>query len=77
MNKTPEQKRNCITSELRNMVMEADQKNLTAEDVLSYVSTILIDSGYDSIEVVKILEQPDFGEEGKEQALSIKVNEGW
>lgn len=68
---------NCLVSELRNMVSEFKNNTLTEDDIYSYFSTILRDANVDSEIVVKVLEDKIFGDKGKYQALSIKVNEGW
>ena len=66
---------NCISSELSNLLSEFELGRLNKELILSYVSTILQDSKLDSRIILDVLE--GFGEEGKEQALCIKVSEGW
>ena len=71
-----EKRKNCIISELRNFVHEFERNELILEDVFRYVSTILIDSGMDSRDVVSILEDMPY-DEVEDIILGIKVNEGW
>lgn len=71
-----EKRKNCIISELRNFVHEFERNELVLEDVFRYVSTILIDSGMDSRDVVSILEDMPY-DEVEDIILGIKVNEGW
>ena len=66
---------NCLTSDLRNMVVEFDNKSLTEDAIFSYFRQFLIDAKVDSQIVVNVLEQ--FGETGKHEARVIKVQEGW
>lgn len=76
MIRVDKERENCISSELSNLISEFECGSLTKEDLLSYISNMLIDGGVDSTIVVNVLER-DFGEEGKQQALAIKINEGW
>ncbi len=77
MNRNRKEMVNCLTSTLSNMVSDHKLGILTEEEIYIYFSQFLIDSGVNSLIVVDVLEQPNFGELGKHQALSIKVNEGW
>lgn len=75
--KTKIEIQNCLTSNLSNMVNEFKLGTLTEEDIYIYFSSFLIDANVNSLIVVNVLESEEFGELGKQQALSIKVNEGW
>jgi len=68
---------NCLTSDLQNLIYEFESGNLTEELLYGYFSEFLLDANVDSKIVVNVLEQVNFGKLGKEQALSIKINEGW
>jgi len=73
--KTDKQIENCISSELENFLGEFEAGVLTKQDFLQYVGSILIDSEMDSRITVNVMNQ--FGEEGKEVSMWIKVTEGW
>lgn len=75
MNKTKQQIENCLVSELRNMVSELQLNKLTEESLYSYFRNFMCDAGIDSRITVNVLEQ--FGELGKNEAMCIKINEGW
>lgn len=75
--KTKNQIENCLSSELSNLVSDFKLGTLTEEDLYMYFSTMLTDAEVDSKIVVNVLGRQEFGELGKNQALSIKVNEGW
>ena len=66
---------NCLRSELRNMITELEDNNLSEEGVYEYFSQFLLDAKVDSEIIVNVLE--DFGSLGKEKARNIKVSEGW
>lgn len=71
----PEAIRNSLTSELNSMILEHEHGVLDKESILTYFSAFLIDADVDSRIVVDVLEK--FGDMGKDQALAIKINEGW
>ena len=75
--KTQKQIENCLKSELGNLKDELKLDRLTEADLYGYFSSMLIGAGVDSQIVVNVLEDKRFGELGKEEALSIKINEGW
>lgn len=75
--KTKKQIENCLKSELGNLIDEFKLGRLTECDLFTYFSTILIDSGVDSEIVVNVLEDVRFGQNGKNEALRIKIDEGW
>ena len=77
MKKTDKQITNCLISDLSNLIMEFEQNSLTKETLLQYFADLMDDANVDSDITVKVLEQPFFGEEGKNVALGIKINEGW
>jgi hypothetical protein len=77
MNRNRKEIVNCLISDLSDMISEHKSGILTEESIYSYFSEFLIYANVDSSIVVDVLEQPNFGELGKQQALSIKVNEGW
>ena len=52
-----------------------ESEKLTKEDIFHHFRNFLIDSNVDSRIVVNVLEQ--FGKLGKEEALNIKITEGW
>lgn len=72
---TPKQIENCLFSELSEMVYEMESEKLTMEDIFHHFRNFLIYSNVDSRIVVNVLEQ--FGKLGKEEALNIKITEGW
>lgn len=72
---TEQESINCLSSDLMNFLTETGNGALTKEDALRYFSDFMKSAGIDSRKTVKVLEQ--FGIEGKEAALTIKVNEGW
>jgi hypothetical protein len=62
---------NTIISEIQGLMVEEPPKDKGI--VLSYISSIICQFDTDvAIEVMK-----EFGEEGKNQALSIKINYGY
>lgn len=65
---------NRLVSTIRVMLYYVEDKT-EKENILNNVSTLLQDAEVDSKIIVNVLEQ--FGKEGKEEALAIKVNEGW
>ena len=75
--KTQKQIENCLSSELSNLVSEFKSGTLTEDDLYMYFSTMLIGAEVDSKIIINVLEQKQFGDLGRHQALSIKVNEGW
>ena len=75
MKHTPKQIENCLFSELSEMVYEMECEELTMEYVFHHFRNFLIYSNVDSTIVVNVLEQ--FGKLGKEEALNIKITEGW
>lgn len=77
MKNTDKQIENCVISELRNLISEFENKTLTKQDILNYVSDILLHTNLDSRIIVKVLEDVSFGSEGKFGATRIKVIEGW
>jgi len=77
MKHTNKEIENCLTSDLQNLIYEFESGNLTEELLYGYFSEFLLDANVDSKIVVNVLEQVNFGKLGKEQALSIKINEGW
>lgn len=68
---------NKLTSELSNLITEFKNNTLTEEGIYNYFSIILRDANVDSKIIVDVLEQEIFGNLGKHEALSIKINEGW
>ncbi|MFW6225566.1 MAG: hypothetical protein ACOC3V_01240 [bacterium] len=66
---------NRLSSELWNMVAEFKNNTLTEEGIYNFFSIILRDADVDSRIVVNVLER--FGDLGKQEALAIKINEGW
>jgi hypothetical protein len=66
---------NCLKSELVSFILELQLGNLSREDLIRNFSNILLAAKVDSDIIVNVLEQ--FGEDGKEQAMCIKVCEGW
>jgi hypothetical protein len=73
--KTKKEIENCLISELRNMVSEFQLGQLTEELIYNYFRLFMCDAEVDSKITVAVLEQ--FGQLGKDEALSIKINEGW
>lgn len=73
--KTKEQIKNCLSSELSNLMYEFEFGSLTKEELIRYVSTMLIDAEVDSEMIVSVIDK--LGEEGKEVAHEIKVDVGW
>ena len=68
------EKVNTIISEIEGFMLEFTPQNKSdKESMLSYFSSILCELDTDiAIEVMK-----DFGDEGKHQALAIKINYGY
>lgn len=66
---------NCLKLDLNNLLYEIENGTLTEEGIYSYFRILMCDAGVDSRITVNVLEQ--FGELGKEEALSIKASEGW
>ena len=66
---------NCLSSELRNLITEFNKGHLSEELILNYFSIFLQDAEINSKIIVNVLEQ--FGDLGKNEALAIKINEGW
>lgn len=75
--KTKKQIENCLKSQLGNLKDEFKLGRLTEADLYSYFSSMLIDAGVDSEIVVNVLEDVRFGQNGKNEALRIKIDEGW
>lgn len=75
MLKTKKEIENSLTYDLQNMVLDFHMGVLTEELIYNYFSVFLRDAGVDSVIVVSVLEQ--FGDLGKQEALAIKINEGW
>lgn len=69
--------KNRLTSDLQNLMYEYESDDLTKEVLMNYFSTFLLDADVDSTIVVEVLEDNSFGEIGKQEALAIKINEGW
>lgn len=67
--------RNHLNSELSGFLNEFESTQPNREDVLRFFSVILCAAKVDSRITVDVLEK--FGEDGKEQAMCIKVTEGW
>ncbi|MFA5586043.1 MAG: hypothetical protein WDA02_05795 [Saccharofermentanales bacterium] len=68
---------NRLYSDLSNMVLEFQSGQLTEELIYNYFKLFLSDANVDSEIIVNVLENDRFGKLGKEEALSIKINEGW
>ena len=77
MIKTIEQVQNCLHSDLRNMLYELEAGDINKEMILGFFSEILLDANVDSRIIVHVLEHKGFGQEGKDAARYIKVDEGW
>lgn len=73
--KTKKEIENCLKSDLSNLVLEFENGSLTEEGIYNYFASFMRDAEVDSKITVNVLEQ--FGDLGKEEALSIKINEGW
>ena len=73
--KTKQQIENCLFSDLNSMIQEFDNDILTKESILIHFSLFMRGADVDSKITVNVLEK--FGTLGKEEALSIKINEGW
>lgn len=69
--------KNCLISELSNLISEHKLGTLDVEGILNYFRHFLLDSGVNSKIVVNVLESEEFGEFGKEEARNIKISEGW
>lgn len=68
---------NVISSELGTLISYLRDGTLDESTLLCYFSEFLIDAGADSRVVVDVLERDQFGEEGKDLALGIKIREGF
>jgi len=68
---------NRLYSDLSNMISEFQSGQLTEELIYSYFKLFLSDANVNSKIIVNVLENERFGKLGKEEALSIKINEGW
>lgn len=68
---------NRLYSDLSNMVSEFESGQLTEKLIYNYFRLFLSDANVDSRIIVNVLENERFGKLGKEEALSIKINEGW
>lgn len=68
---------NRLYSDLSNMVSEFETGQLTEELIYNYFRLFLSDANVNSDIIVNVLENERFGKLGKEEALSIKINEGW
>lgn len=68
---------NMLYSDLSNMVSEFQLGQLTEELIYNYFRLFLSDADVDSRIIVNVLEKERFGKLGKEEALGIKINEGW
>jgi len=75
--KTKVQVENCLSSDLSNMILEFNNKSLDDESIYGYFSKILLDANVDSEIIVDVLERKSFGELGKDEAMHIKIVEGW
>lgn len=73
--KTDQQKENLLTGSLTNLLSEYKLERLNEEILLGYFVEFMEGAGLDSRITVKVLEK--FGETGKQEALAIKINEGW
>jgi len=72
--KTPQQKINCLTSDLTNLIHEHKLETFSEEDIFMYFSDFMKSAGVDTDITIAVLEK--FGDLGKEAALTIKINEG-
>jgi hypothetical protein len=68
---------NSATMTIEDLLTEHREGILSKESILNFISVLLRECRVDSQVVVKILEQDVFGEEGKYEAMAIKVIEGW
>lgn len=75
--KTKKEITNCLVSDLDNLISEFELNRLTTSDILNYFSVMMLDAEVNSQIIVNVLENERFGKEGKEEALNIKINEGW
>lgn len=75
--KTKEEIKNCLSSDLLNLIYEFHSGNITEEIIYGYFSDFLLDADVESKIIVDVLEGVEFGDLGKEQARYIKINEGW
>ena len=66
---------NCLVSDLRSILSEFESGTLTEESIYNHFKQFMTDAKVDSRITVNVLEQ--FGDLGKEEALCIKVTEGW
>lgn len=66
---------NRLVLDIENILFEAKHNTFDKGAILNSISTLLQDAEVDSEIIVNVLEQ--FGEEGKEVALAVKVKEGW
>jgi hypothetical protein len=75
MKKTKKEIENCLYFELGCLISEFDNKTLNKDGIYNYFRKFMQDAEVDSRITVNVLEQ--FGELGKNEALSIKIEEGW
>lgn len=73
--RTKKETRNCLVSELRNMVSELELGTLNEELLYNYFRIFMCDAGVDTDITISVLEE--FGELGKAEARNIKVSEGY
>jgi hypothetical protein len=67
---------NRLFSDLSNAYSDIELDQFTKEDLMRFFSTILQDANIDTNIIVRVLES-HHSTEAKEQALTIKINEGW
>ena len=68
---------NCLVSELSNLIFDFKSNTLSEADLYNYFRNFLEDANIDSRIIVKVLEDERFGDLAKDEALSIKIDEGW
>ena len=66
---------NSLTMDLNSCLSELENNTLTKVSMLNYFTCFMQDVRLDSRLTVEVLEQ--FGEEGKQEAMLLKINEGW
>jgi hypothetical protein len=77
MPKTLIEIRNCLISDVSNMMDELENGTLTSDGLLSYFTEIMEDAGIDTDVIIGVLEKPCFGKAGQEEAHGVKVRWGY
>jgi hypothetical protein len=75
--KTATEIKNCLVSDLTNMISELEGGNMTKETLIDGITEMLDDAGLDTDILIKVLEDKRFGELGKDKSMAVKISYGY